>query len=1128
VEKSTLIYQKLEAFIKKYYSNELLRGTIFFVGLGLIYFIFTLFVEYFLWLKPNARTFLFWIFIHVEIFLLSRFIIFPLFKLFKIQKGIDYNDASRIIGNHFNEVGDKLTNFLQLSKESYSLQNHLTSELLLASIDQKAKTLQPIPFTSAINLSKNSKYLPLAIIPILFFAFFYLSGKGSVISQSFNRVVNYKTQFLPPAPFSFKVLNSNLQTEQGKDFLLQIASEGNVIPESATIIINNESYFLESVKSGIFQYRFTKPIKNIEFHVKANEVESTNYTLNVVAVPTISNFQMLLQYPSYLNKKSEIIKGTGNAIVPEGTTVSWQVEAIATDNVIFLETDTRASFFRSENRFKFLKQISKNIDYQIITSNKKVKDFERLSYQIATIKDQFPTIDVQNAPDSLKVDKKLVIGKVGDDIGISKLQIVYYPNNNPKAAFKANLPVNKALFDQFVFSFPGNLPVQEGINYDYYFQVFDNDALHNYKSARSSVFSSRITTAQEKEDQFLQQQNENIDGLQHSLDNQEKQLKELDRLGKSTKEKNSLEYKDQQKIDDFIKRQKKQDEMMKEFTKKMSDDLEKTKSPEKEEFKKDLEKRIESSKEDLEKNKKLLDELKELNDKIQQEQLVEKMDKFKQNSKNQTKTLEQLVELTKKFYVEKKAQQLVDKLNKLANKQEDLSKKDKENTEEKQNEINKEFEAIQEELKELSKENKELKSPVDLPENAPKQKSIEDDLNKASDELQKQDKAKAKAKQKSAAQKMKEMSQDMASEMGAGEQEQMEEDVAMLRQILDNLLSFSFSQEEIMKEFKTTKRLSPSFNKNLKLQQDLKLQFQHVDDSLFALSLRNPKIEETITKEIGNIHYNIQKSIETLVESQISKGVSHQQFTVSSSNKLADMLSETLNNMKMSMSGMGKGKPKPGEGDGMQLPDIIKKQEKLGEKMKEGMKKGEKPGQKPSDKPGNEGKEGSQGSQGKEGGKTGKDQPGQNGKSGGNDGNSNEDGEQNAREIMEIYKEQRDLRERLQDELNKKGLSPNGQNALNQMKQIEKQLLDKGFKNEVLQRILNVKHELLKLQLATQQQGEEQKRQAETSKTQFTNPTNTIPASLKEYLNSIEILNRQTLPLQEKYNQKVHEYFKTK
>ena len=116
-----LIYSKLEQFIRKYYTNQLIKGIFFFIGLGLIYFLFTLFIEYFLWLKPAGRTLLFWLFIGVELFLFLRFICFPVFKLFKIQKGIGYKQASTIIGNHFTEVSDKLTNFLQLSENQEKL-----------------------------------------------------------------------------------------------------------------------------------------------------------------------------------------------------------------------------------------------------------------------------------------------------------------------------------------------------------------------------------------------------------------------------------------------------------------------------------------------------------------------------------------------------------------------------------------------------------------------------------------------------------------------------------------------------------------------------------------------------------------------------------------------------------------------------------------------------------------------------------------------------------------------------------------------------------------------------------------------------------------------------------------------
>ena len=1126
LENSSVIYLKLELFIKKFYFNELLRGVIFFVGLGLLYLFFISSIEYFLWLRPLARTFLFFIFIAVEFFLLFKYILLPAFKLFKLQKGIDYNYASIIIGKHFGAVDDKLTNFLQL------VNNKNKSELLLASIDQKVKMLQPIPFASAINFRANKKFLPLAVIPVLILIVLTFSGQYDVLSQSINRVVNFKQQFLPPAPFNFQILNKKLETEQNKDFVLNVKTVGSVTPNNAKIYIGNESYFMQSTVAGAFQFVIPKPSSAVTFRLEANGVSSVNYLIDVVSVPTISNFEMVLNFPAYLKKKSEVIKGSGNAVVPEGTRVSWQVSTKATQSVKFVNNGITTAFVENNSIFKLSKNISQNADYQIITSNSKVQNFEKLNYQIVINKDQFPVIVANSAPDSLAVDKNFVLGSVSDDFGITKLNVVYFPVSNATSIKKATIKVNTGTSDRFVFKFPSNLMLDEGVAYEYYFEVFDNDAPHGFKSSRSATFSYREGTKVEKEDLNLKQQSDNINSLSKSLQTQAKQINEIDKLKKMGQEKESLDFKDQRKVEDFIERQKKQDEMMKEFTEKIKNNLDKTKTEKIDQSKELLKNRLEQTKEDIDKNKKLLDELNKLNEKLSKEELFDKIEKFKQTAKNQSKSLQQLVELTKRFYVEKKAEQLAKKLDDLAAKQDKLAGNEKENSVEKQNEVNKEFNQIQDELKNLQKDNKDLKKPLDIPNTDSKEKAINDDLNKASQELKKNDKESASGKQKSAAKKMKQMSAEMESEMESGDKEQMEEDVAMLRQILDNLVAYSFSQEDVMKQFKTLKRGSPVYNKNLKLQQDLKQQFKHVDDSLFAMSLRNPKLEEGITKEIGGVQYNVDKAIDNLADANVPKGVSYQQFAVAGANRLADFLADILTSMQMSLSmkgsGKGQGMPSPGKGSGSgsQLPDIIQKQGKLAEKAKKGQEKGDKPGEGKEGEGGKEGKDGKSGKEGKGKSGSGKESGGQGG-SGGQNGQKGEDGENNAQQIMQIYKEQQQLREALQNELNKQGVGGQGQNAIDQMKQLEKQLLNKGFDNDVLQRMLNLKYELIKLDKALQLQGEEKKRQSETNKKIFSNSSNALPAKLQNYINSTEILNRQTVPLQPVYNQKVQIYFKT-
>jgi hypothetical protein len=67
----------------------------------------------------------------------------------------------------------------------------------------------------------------------------------------------------------------------------------------------------------------------------------------------------------------------------------------------------------------------------------------------------------------------------------------------------------------FIF-FSGKLAVEQGV-YEYYFEVFDNDARNGFKSSKTPVFSNRIVTDEEKKDELLQQQNDNINSLENSL-----------------------------------------------------------------------------------------------------------------------------------------------------------------------------------------------------------------------------------------------------------------------------------------------------------------------------------------------------------------------------------------------------------------------------------------------------------------------------------------------------------------------------------------------------------------------------------------------------------------------------------
>ncbi|MDP5077522.1 MAG: hypothetical protein NWQ19_05485, partial [Nonlabens sp.] len=456
---------------------------------------------------------------------------------------------------------------------------------------------------------------------------------------------------------------------------------------------------------------------------------------------------------------------------------------------------------------------------------------------------------------------------------------------------------------------------------------------------------------------------------------------------------------------------------------------------------------------------------------------------------------------------------------------------------------------------------------------------IKQEQKDASQKLSEQKAGEAQKKQKSAAQKMKQLSAAMAADSDAAGGEGAEEDADALRQILDNLVVFSKEQEKLIDGVKGLTRNSPNFGKKLKVQKDLEKAFKHVDDSLFALASRNPKIGEEINKEVIDIFYYLEKSMEQLSEFEVNRGVVSQQFTLKGANTLANMLSQSLDNMNSDMSMPGKGKK--GQGQGFQLPDIIKKQESLSKEGEKGKKPGDgKPGD--SGKPGKEGESGESGESGKsgkdgksgengesgeggqsgQGGKSGKNgksgegegEGGESGKSGNGKGNGNGDGdgegdgnggngggngkdgrkdgeqnykesEQEAKRVYDIYKQQQELRNQLEDLIRREGLEGKMNALTDKMKGIERKLLDQGFNREVQQRMMDVQHDLLKLKDAGLLQGKEEQREATTNVRDFNNTSQDKIPDASKYFNNKEILNRQVLPLQPQFRNRVKEYF---
>ncbi len=221
------ILSKLVKFKSKYYKSRLIKGLLLAFAGALTLFVLVSVLEYYGRFSPAVRTTIFYSFFAFCAFLLVRFIAIPVYKLINLNTAMSDSEASLLIGKHFPEVEDKLLNALQLKKQASELGNN---ELLLAGIDQKIKTIRPIPFVNAVNYKENNRYVKYLSVPLLLMGVILLF-QSNIIKDSSERLLNHNQEFKNRAPFDFILKNDNLSALKNDEYTIELKLKGSSIPK---------------------------------------------------------------------------------------------------------------------------------------------------------------------------------------------------------------------------------------------------------------------------------------------------------------------------------------------------------------------------------------------------------------------------------------------------------------------------------------------------------------------------------------------------------------------------------------------------------------------------------------------------------------------------------------------------------------------------------------------------------------------------------------------------------------------------------------------------------------------------------------------------------------------------------
>ncbi len=139
---------KLDRFTRKYYVSQVIRGLLYTIGLVLALFLTVSLLESQFFFETGTRKMMFYGFLSLSIAAFAGWVLLPLGRYFHLGDVISHDKAAAMIGSHFTSVKDKLLNVLQLRRQASASGD---TSLVLASIDQKASEISPVPFPAAID-----------------------------------------------------------------------------------------------------------------------------------------------------------------------------------------------------------------------------------------------------------------------------------------------------------------------------------------------------------------------------------------------------------------------------------------------------------------------------------------------------------------------------------------------------------------------------------------------------------------------------------------------------------------------------------------------------------------------------------------------------------------------------------------------------------------------------------------------------------------------------------------------------------------------------------------------------------------------------------------------------------------
>ena len=924
----------ISKILKKYSQKKTINKLVIQLGYLLFSSIFLLaiviFFEKIFFIKQLLRLKIVYLFIPILSFLFSYILLKFLIKYFSLLHSNNQYQIAKEIGKEFNSIKDQLLNILQIQNQKNSGNNDLrnyASNYILKKLNKNSDSQFLVP-KLLISLSISS-ILILSILSI------NISFKDAGF-----RLLNYKTEFTPPLPFTLESTSGDMSAMSSDTLTINIAGQGD-IPDSINFHwINNDikkikkiaqqdkifNFIFENIKSDIIYWA---EYNSTDFFSSWDKISTNKNYIKVKQRPIIKNVTFTVQPPNYTKSTKSIytLSNNNQMNLLEGSKVSIKAESDnSLDSAWILNDNNRQILDISDNNISGELNINSNMLFSIhILDDNFIPNGNPRQYSIVLDYDLIPNISIQSPKDIFDIDESMIIpisANINDDFGLIDIYLEYeiisqdfpeFSKNSQQIILSKNPEKSKSININMNWDI-SSIPISMGDELHIRLIAKDNNILKNYQTTISKTLIGKFPTLGNlfSEIEDLESETEDI------VDDIESALEDISNLTEDVKmellKSDKPSWEQEKKLEQTFEEMNEissQIEQMQENIDKILEKAEKNQL-----FSNELLSKFEKFQELLDNimSNELFEAMQQLQESLQNldmDQITEALDNYNFNIEQFEEQIDRYIDMFKTAMAEQKLDELAENIENMIEKQNDLIS-DLNNSEDGYvlNKKSKKQEKRYDDFKELLNQTKDSIKNVNENTHQSLQELIEEPLVKETeDSLKKQTESIKNSNSNESSKSAKNNLEEIAEVIDQTQNEFQEEITKKLTKefilIIDNLLSISNQQEQLINDSKSIRSNSPNLKTINRFQDNIDRQLNQITKQLINLANNTFYVNPNINRLIGKLKSSISNTISSFEQKQISAGKKDQINSLKHINNITFLLLLSMEEMQSSDSASG-------------------------------------------------------------------------------------------------------------------------------------------------------------------------------------------------------------------------------